>query len=182
MLICWCCTFKLLFFHFIHLFSSIPVVQSSLIQNPIFLHSTTALPLPACLSLLLPTLQKVWYFPHATFSCWFFSHIIRGGGNTCLTASSLEERLKNRCGLWSAMKLFWCSKPATICSGNTTEIHPPPLSGLLLLSQPVNLHLLAACPFPHVWGVNYVTCKIIYMQNVDFVIYLTVIIWHVPVR
>lgn len=126
-------------------------------------HTTTALPLPACLyltSLLPPTLQEVWCFPHDTFSCWFFSQIIRGGGNACLTASPLEERLKNTCGLWLAMKLFWCSRLATISSGNTTEIHSP-LSGLLLLlCQPANLYLLAACSVPHVWGVNYVTCKI----------------------
>lgn len=144
-------------------FPSSPVVQSSLTQNPIFFHTTTALPLPACVyltSLLPPTLQEVWCFPHDTFSCWFFSQIIGGGGNTCLTASPLEERLKNTCGLWLAMKFFWCSRLATISSGNTTEIHPP-LSGLLLLlCQPVNLHLLAACSVPHVWGVNYVTSKI----------------------
>lgn len=139
-------------------FSSTPVVQSSLIQNPIVLHTTTALPLPACLSLLPPTLQEVWCLPHDTFPCCFFSQIIRGGGNTCLAASPLEEWLKNRCGLWLAMKMFWCSKLAPICSGNTTEVHPP-FRLLLLLSQPANLHLQAACSFPHVWGVNYVTCK-----------------------
>lgn len=148
-LVCWCCAFKPFFFCFIHHFSPIPVVQSSLMQNPIFLHTTTALPLPACLSLSPPTLQEVWRFPQDTFSCWFFTQLIRGAGNACLTASPLEERLKNRRGLQLAMKLFWFSKLATICSGNTTEIHapsfrppPPPelacklaLAGSLLLSS-----------------------------------------------
>lgn len=138
-------------FHFLGLFSSVPMVQSSLTQNPVFFHTTASLPLPACLYFTLP----LYY--HLLFKMCYVSSMTPLNGSSAKksgeerTLASLlllqKKRLKIQVGFdW------WCNYPgvqnfrpfavATLEKFTRFRHYPPPelacelaLAGSLLHSS-----------------------------------------------
>lgn len=96
-------------FHFLGLFSSVPMVQSSLTQNPVFFHTTASHP----------------YLLASTLPCLSITTYSKMGKREHLPhCFSYRRKVENTGRLWLVMQLSWCSKLPTFCSGNTREIHP----------------------------------------------------------